>query len=149
MEVSRREVNRELCRRFPFLIPHNRWTDNIIEDWDFEYTELDSMPDGWRIAFGEQMCEELEQELEKIGKQDKWRIMQLKEKYGFLHLYANWYTENINKIISKYEDISKKICINCGEPATQISMGWISPYCDKCTYDEERYMPIEKYYNGG
>ena len=112
MEVSRREVNRELCRRFPFLIPHNRWTDNIIEDWDFEYTELDSMPDGWRIAFGEQMCEELEQELEKIGKQDKWRIMQLKEKYGFLHLYANWYTENINKIISKYEDISKKICIN-------------------------------------
>ena len=35
-------------------MPRNRWTGEVPEDYDYSYTELDSMPDGWRKAFGEQ-----------------------------------------------------------------------------------------------
>ena len=56
-----KEENKALIERFPFLMPHNRFTDKIPEDFDYHYTELDAMPDGWRIAFGEQMCQEIAQ----------------------------------------------------------------------------------------
>ena len=49
-----------LCYKYPWLIPHNRWTDEEIEDFDFSYTELDGMPEGWKKAFGEQICEEIQ-----------------------------------------------------------------------------------------
>lgn len=101
---STKEQNRELCRRYPFLIPSNRWSGKRITDavgggywpgnpsavpeYDYEYTELDEMPDGWRIAFGEQLCEELREELEKTGRMDEYRIVQIKEKFGMYHSLA-------------------------------------------------------------
>ena len=140
-------MNKELCEKFPFLIPHNRFTDKVLEDWNYEYTELDAMPEGWRRTFGLQMCEELEEELERIGKQNEWRIMQIKEKFGFLHFYSNWYTKELNKIITKYEEKSKYICIHCGAPATKITTGWLSPWCDKCAeLLDERTIDIKEFY---
>ena len=41
---SNKESNQKLIERFPFLIPRNRWTGKIPEDYDYSYTELDSMP---------------------------------------------------------------------------------------------------------
>lgn len=52
---SNKESNQKLIERFPFLMPRNRWTGKVPEDYDYSYTELDSMPDGWRKAFGEQI----------------------------------------------------------------------------------------------
>ena len=49
---SNKESNQKLIERFPFLIPRNRWTGKVPEDYDYSYTELDSMPDGWRKALG-------------------------------------------------------------------------------------------------
>ena len=76
---SNKEENRKLCEKYPFLIPRNRWSGmriteaqdggywpgnpEAIPEYDYEYTELDSMPEGWRKAFGIQMCEEIKQEL--------------------------------------------------------------------------------------
>ena len=60
---SNKESNQKLIERFPFLMPRNRWTGKVPEDYDYSYTELDSMPDGWRKAFGEQMCEDIREEL--------------------------------------------------------------------------------------
>lgn len=45
-------------------------------------TELDAMPDGWRKAFGIQMCKEIKQELKKYNYLYKYRITQIKEKFG-------------------------------------------------------------------
>ena len=60
-------TNTELVERYPFLALHNSWTGEVIEDYDPERdgTYLDEMPVGWKIAFGEQMCEELRNELKK------------------------------------------------------------------------------------
>ena len=136
--------NKKLCKRYPFLIPRNRWTDKVgwkkqknkhISWWysaPYSYTELDTMPEGWRAAFGEQLCEELREELIKANYLDKYRITQIKDKYGGLRWYDNGNTKKGYEIIHKYEELSYKICIDCGRPATKMSVGWINPYCDEC-----------------
>ena len=149
------EQNKQLVERYPFLLPHNRLTDEVTEDYDYSYTELDVMPDGWRIAFGEQMCEEIRAELLRVGQLDDYRIAQIKEKYGSLRWYDFGCTEKMmQEIIPKYEKLSAHTCIRCGKPATCVSLGWISPFCDDCIPKGENgkaagyyeSMPIEEYY---
>lgn len=156
-----KEYNRQLCEKYPFLIPSNRWTGRritegagfwfrepeVIPEYDYERTELDLMPDGWRIAFGEALCQELKEELERAGALDTYRITDIKEKYGSLRWYDNGNTREGYQIIGKYTGLSKRICIICGKPATRITTGWISPYCDVCCAPEERSIPIEEYYD--
>ena len=84
---SNKESNQKLIERFPFLMPRNRWTGAVPEDYDYSYTELDSMPNGWRKAFGKQMCEDIREELIRAEYLDQYRITQIKEKYGTLCWY--------------------------------------------------------------
>lgn len=79
LPIPKKDLNKYLCKTYPFLIPRNRWSGmritgaqnggywpgdpEAIPEYDYEYTELDSMPEGWRIAFGIEMCEEIKQEL--------------------------------------------------------------------------------------
>ncbi len=153
------EQNRALCEKYPFLDRNRRWGAKGCPDgpwtgapgdpkeWDYEYTELDCMPDGWRIAFGEQLCAELKAELESAGVLDQYRILQIKEKYGTLRWYDNGNTKAGYGILDKYENISAKTCICCGQPATRITKDWISPYCDACCPQNELSVPIGKYYS--
>lgn len=99
------------------------------------YTELDAMDTGWRKAFGIQMCKEIKIALKKHHYLYKYRITQIKEKYGSLRWYDAGAPEEVYKIISKYEKISAKTCVICGKPAKYISKGWISPYCENCIGD--------------
>ena len=133
--------NKRLCKRYPFLRPRNRFDDIIMWEhpkWDwryqrpYEWTELDCMPDGWRKAFGKQMCEEIRNALIEDNYLYKYRIVQIKEKYGSLRWYDWGAPQKVQDIIDKYEEISTHTCIRCGRPATKISTGWICPFCDKC-----------------
>lgn len=158
MEHSK-EYNRRLCEKYPFLIPSNRWSGkritegagfwpespDSVPEWDYENTELDDMPEGWRIAFGEQLCAELKAELEKDGFLDKYRIVQIKEKFGELRWYDNYGTVAMTRIIDKYSVMSARICLCCGKPATRITQGWIAPFCDECCPDKY-YIPIEEFF---
>jgi hypothetical protein len=112
------------------------------------YTELDAMPDGWRKAFGIQMCKDIKQTLIKeLGYKGlfNYRISQIKEKFGGLRWYDSGGTKTINDIIDKYEDLSYNTCIVCGKPATKVSQGWICPFCDEHIGDRA-YIEIEKAY---
>ncbi len=145
--MTDKEYNKALCEKYPWLIPTNRWTGEIVEDYDYDYTELDSMPEGWRIAFGDQMVEELNRELVKGGFVNDYRITQIKEKYGGLRWYDNGNTEEGYNIINKYESLSRKTCICCGKPAKYITLGWISPFCEDCIKDiEDDYETVEEYF---
>lgn len=151
------EQNRALCREYPFLDPNRRWDDTDFSedagsrtepqkenpDRDYSFTALDEMPDGWRIAFGKQLCDELKAELERAGRLKSYQILQIKEKYGALRWYDYGNTKAGYEILAKYEDISARTCICCGKPATRITRGWISPYCDDCCPDEAS-DPIEE-----
>ena len=146
--TEERRENKRLCDKFPFLIPSN-WSGNSDEmpKWNYEYTELDEMPPGWRKAFGEQMCEEIMEELKASNMIDTYMVLQIKEKFGMLRWYDNGFTKKGFDIISKYEDMSKRICIACGKPATLISTGWISPWCDECAEQISDHMvPINEFY---
>lgn len=127
--------NYELCMKYPILIPTNRWTGKTWDDYAYESTELDAMPTGWRIAFGEQWAAEIQDVINKLpeDKRESIRIMDVKEKFGFLHTYFSYYTKELNDVIRKYERLSERTCIKCGAPATKISQGWISPYCNACS----------------
>ena len=138
-------TNKRLYRYYKIL----SWIDAKILDKIFfipTYTELDAMPSGWRKAFGIQMCQEIKDELKKHkGALKRYRIMQIKEKFGGLRWYDNGSTEKIWKeIIPKYTDISYKTCINCGKPAEYISNGWVSPYCSDCINPNKQYTKINE-----
>ena len=128
-------------------IVHAKWLQRYIKflDWinDYplqllhcipSYSELDAMEPGWRKAFGIQMCKEIRAALLSHGWKYlfKYRIMQIKEKFGELRWYDEFSTQDVQDIIDKYEDISRRTCLVCGKPATKMSTGWISPYCDDC-----------------
>lgn len=144
-----KEYNKALCGRYPFLVPHNRWSGRPITTkekgywpgspdstptYNYEYTELDEMPEGWRIAFGDEMLEELREELIRCNFLDEYMIVQIKEKYGGLRWYDGGIPQDCKvwNIISKYEAISEKTCTRCGELAKWMSTGWIMPFCDDC-----------------
>lgn len=153
--TTTKKQNKKLIERYPFLLPHNRLTDRVPDGYDYSYTELDDMPDGWRIAFGEELCEEIRNELLANNCLDKYRIAQIKEKFGKLRWYDFRSTRKIAcEIIPKYMERSAHTCIICGKPATRITLDWISPYRDDCLPKAEpggskfnsESVPIEEYY---
>ena len=123
---------KKLCKRYPFLIIHD-WSGKPL---DYEFTYLDDMPEGWKRAFGIDMCKDIRRVLVKANYLYDYRVCQVKEKYGTLRWYdygapSSIYRE-LQDVIDKYEGLSYRTCIWCGRPATKISQGWISPWCDKC-----------------
>ena len=65
---AQRKKNKALCKRYPFLIPRQVWTDKII--WlnkPYDWTLKDEFPYGWWKSFGLQLCEELRNELIKYN----------------------------------------------------------------------------------
>lgn len=143
--------------------------DNI---WKIpSYTELDALERGWRTAFGIQLCKDLKNSILHAYTQDvskynifkyvqayikglkslySFRVLQIKEKYGYLHFYYTILFEYeyniIYNVIRKYEDISRATCISCGKPATYITTGYICPYCDCCVPKTVYKCKIEEYY---
>lgn len=132
-----RDENYELCQEYPFLIPRNIFSGVIDEDYDYSYTWLDDCPIGWHPLFLE-MCMMIKPILEDCGNLNDFHFIQVKEKYGQLRVYYNGAPKKVDNIINYYEEKSRRVCIGCGEPATKITTGWISPWCDECgnkTYD--------------
>lgn len=117
----------EYLKRYP-------WLKGSSEDaiCSFEW-----LPKGWVIAFGEELCQELDIALRKTDKYHEAYVCEAKEKYGSLRLHLYPFNQEIEEIILKYEIISEHVCENCG--AVDVPMlnigGWFSPYCKTC-YDE-------------
>ena len=121
-----------------------------------EYNELDmGMEDGWKKAFGIQMCKEIKKALLEAGGRTalyNYRITDIKEKYGSLVWSDHGAPKEVRKIIEKYEYISARTCIDCGKTADGMTEGYVLPYCDDCCKEPmTRYytkeMPFYDYYN--
>ena len=144
-DVSRVAYNKALLEKYPWLTPYNIWIKEPLEDYNYERTWADDIPKGWRLAFGDQMIEELDQLLKKYNLEDKYRIVQIKEKFGGLRWYDDGFSkegyEEYRDWLCKYEDLSFKTCINCGKPAIGFTRGYILPLCRDCMRDMP-YDPI-------
>ena len=156
-----REYNKSLIEKYPWVEIKNKEECNpypeeeFVEDMRYNWTWLDGMLPGWRLAFSEQMCEELQKELERVDYVNEYVILDVKEKWGMLR----WSTAAIPidselfEIATKYEDLSENICVDCGEKAEYISKGYICPFCKKCRdkaieisdwLSEDSFVPITK-----
>ena len=150
-ENLKKEYNKNLLEKYPWLTlyTYNVSTGKLNKDLDYNYTRADDIPNGWRLAFGDQMIEELSQLLKKYNIEKEYCIIQIKEEFGGLRWYDNGFPKEGSKEyfnwLHKYEDLSFKTCIECGKPATRISKGWISPYCSDCI-NQDRSVPIEEFY---
>lgn len=151
--IGTSDHNKWLVTEYPWLFPRNVWTDEKVKDYDYEFTLLDEMPVGWHLRFGLQMCEEINNLLKEVDYVDKYRILQIKEKYGSLRWYSGRVPESISarheEIIEKYTNLSMYTCIICGAPATVVTTGWIEPFCSDCVngYDLN-YKEINEFYRG-
>lgn len=127
-------LNKSLIEKYPWLYPHYGWSGEKVIDFNYTWTELDAMPNGWREAFGELLCEEIQEELEKYNFVDEYSIAQIKEKFGGLRWYDNGIPSGckVHEIIENYSALSEYICINCGELDVPSTDGWITPVCKEC-----------------
>lgn len=127
-------LNKSLIKKYPWLIPRSRRTGKVVNNYDYTWTELDAMPKGWREAFGELLCEEIQEELEKYNFVNEYSIVQIKEKFGSLRWYDNGIPSGcrVHEIIENYSACSEYICIRCGELDVPCTDGWIMPVCKNC-----------------
>ena len=80
-------------------------------------------------------------ELEQVAPSD-YEIEDVKEKWGMLDIF-DWHgNEKTDEVIHKYVELSKVTCVNCGKPATRRSTGWISPYCNDCGPEYEKFISL-------
>ena len=137
------ELNKKLVAEMPYLAPHNAWTGEVAEDYDYSYIEGDyDLPAGWNKLFL-QMCRDIKEPLGRAGIKDKFYFMQLKEKWNSLRAYHNGATEEVERIIQKYSHLSQFVCSKCGKPATYETSGYILSYCTDCWSDMGRHKPGE------
>lgn len=133
------EYNKALIERYPFMRPRNVWTGEAIEDYDYSWTLADDIPDGWRIAFGDQMLEELREELIKFDYLNDYRPLQIKEKYGTLR----WYDAGTpaGKLSEDYKEKTLPLNEPTGEHfgeevAIEIGRDNYTPFDSKMNWDE-------------
>lgn len=144
-------TDKELIERYPWLRKPSLYKKGEFVDG----TMLDYMPEGWRIAFGEQMCEEINNEIltwDKIAR-EKFHVTYIKNRWGGMRFYVSNGSKKLYEIIDKYEEMSKLTCIKCGGYATYMSTRWIAPYCKDCAaklqgkqWGYERFIPLQEYY---
>lgn len=125
------EDNKILVQKYPFI-------------GDYTYTWLDNLPDGWRSAFGEQLCKDIQEVLDKYN--CEMFIMDIKEKYGEMRFYFMLSNDDaygeVLDVIERYREISRVTCLYCGKPADYVTTGWITPICKHCAKNKK--INIEK-----
>jgi hypothetical protein len=123
-----------------------KWIDTQILDRIFilpTYNEWEAVEPGWKKAFGKEYLNELRTQLKKDGLLYKFRIMQIKEKWGTFRLYFCNGSDKIHDIVNKYEHLSWNYCVKCGESSEVVSTGWTLPLCKKCA-DKSKVNYIKK-----
>lgn len=128
-----------LVERYPFL---NMQPWYQAEDDDCNVAVMSFMPDGWRIALGAEMFEDLRTILLKTGgvaALNSYQVEQVSEKYGELRWHSrcpdnvgddSW--RWINRVEELYCSITGRTCIVCGSMEdVKLTAGWVSPFCRK------------------
>lgn len=121
----RQELDEALVRDFPNLYAdrHNKKEPFC---WGFE------CGDGW-----EPLIRKLSQEVEAIivampeKERKKFRVKQVKEKFGTLRFYMGVAHDAIHAAIDRAEQESAVTCEACGAPGKSRNNGWISVLCDE------------------
>lgn len=121
------------CLRYPFYKVRNVFDDEFL---GYEFTWYDDIPIGWRKAFGKQLSKDLKKQLKKDKQLKTFRFLQIKEKWGLLHIYTQGCSEECWELLDKYEELSSHYCIKCGKEGKMREGYYIIPLCDECFKEE-------------
>ena len=129
MNLTTEQV-KQLIEVYPFLLPRNVWTGEVVDDFKYDYVDgLWCVPEGWSRLFL-LFCKDIKPLLG--DKLNTFRFSEVKEKYGRLCLYNFGATEAAHTLIRMYETYSMNVCEYCGKIATYRSRGWITSVCEDC-----------------
>ena len=137
---SSRQHRKALTEEYPYLLPRTMTTGEVHPDYDYEFImgEYD-LPEGCMELFL-QCCEDPKEPLIKADRLDKFRFLQIKEKWGRMELYNNGASKEVHRIIDKYRFLSQQVCSICGKPASVMTYGYVCPFCSKCVMDTDMYI---------
>ena len=89
--------------------------------------------EGWECLYGP-IIEWIENYNSNKPKEEQIEIHQIKEKFGGLRFYCNFYTDELIEIIRNAEKESFRTCEFCGtkENVGHTVSGWYTTCCEKC-----------------
>lgn len=92
--------------------------------------------EGWKCLY-EPIIEWIKNYNINKAKEQQIEIHQIKEKFGGLRFYCNFYTDELKEMIRKAEQESFRTCEFCGtkENVGHTISGWYKTYCEKCVTD--------------
>ena len=120
-------------KKYPWLVSkYDSWDEDgnpMVE----EYEIIEGLPEGWLLAFGDLMCEDLDDAIRR-GHLTSFQFDECKEKYGASRIYSSGGNDETDAIIEDYSHLSENICLVCGKPDIKMtnSGGWLSPICKEC-----------------
>ena len=146
--------NRSLCKKYPFIIPWKGWKKDRygnyreVYGWkrgeEYSYIRWDFWPRGWNKILAPMMLGELGVAVKKTPFPEKFHVVDGKEKWGRLELDFPG-TDEMLRIIDKYEVISQNVCVRCGKPDVWvINDGWVYPICFEC-FEKDYNNTYNKY----
>ena len=137
MMVDTQITNKKLIDEYPWLCPERTDDGKVADYYDYSYTELDFLPQGWR-DMALDYCKDLKTLLDDHGLTDVYALSEVKEKWGALCWYdylldfrceMPW---DITALNYDYFDRSKRTCPICGaEKCVE------QQFCDGCIKDRE------------
>lgn len=141
-EWKRRRFNKHLIKRYPFL--KMEYVKNYDTTW------YDNIPDGWK-KISLVYFEKIRTILIQHNYLEYLKFSDVKEKWGSLRIYTyypncpgnehNSWIADIDRLISRLEHDTWRLCIHCGKPAAYQTKGWISPVCKFCKESQEYVYP--------
>jgi hypothetical protein len=123
-----KETEERLFKQYEHLFEKEEVRGDMMKScmyWGFDVGE------GW-VKIIEGLLKEIDEEAKRIGAGEEFYFTQIKEKFGSLRAYTSLTSNDIQKIIGKYERLSAKTCEVCGEPGEIKEIyGWYTCFCDK------------------
>src|SRR5512146_3224372 len=110
--------------------------ETTIEDW------INDVGPGWQP-----LIRGLDANLRELD--PNYRIGQIKEKFGGLRYYVDAFegdTELADKLVRAAEDVSFKLCEDCGAPGEPSAWNgfWVETLCSRCTADRRDEQEVKK-----
>ena len=113
-----------LCKKYPKLfVNRHASTQETAMCWGFE------CGDGW-FNLIDTLCYSIQRYIDVTGA-PQVVVDQVKEKFGTLRFYVTGGDYNTSGMITLAENLSGKICEECGSHGTVGANGWIRTLCDK------------------
>jgi hypothetical protein len=118
-------------QKYKFINPDPTLKNNLMA-FGFE------IGDGW-IPIMRELCEKIQAEIDSDPEAYKdLEFTQVKEKWGGLRVYLNYYYPKIEELVDDAEAKSFETCEVCGKPGKlREDRSWIVTLCDECNEKEK------------